>query len=402
MILSTEAREQAGHRVAIIGGGIVGLAHAHAAAKRGCTVDLFERHPKATSASVRNFGMLWPVGQPAGQDYTRAIRSRSIWLELAAVADVELEPCGSLHLAHHDDEWRTLQEFVALAGDRSFAVELLSPEQALARSPAINPNGLRGAMWSETELRVDPRTASEKIALYLDSLTNVNVHRNQLVCSVGERHLKTAMGQSFDFDSMVICSGDEFSVLFPEHFAAANLRKCKLHMLRTIPQPNGFRIGPHLASGLTLRHYKSFEACPSLADVKQRVAAEAPELDRFGIHVMASQSPDGHVVLGDSHEYGQDVEPFDKSRIDEWILRELKKILHLPDWTIDQRWTGIYAKCDRPVYKDNVSSNVQVCTGLGGAGMTLSMAIGEETIEGWFGASRNSSEPLEGCEVTHA
>jgi len=150
------------------------------------------------------------------------------------------------------------------------------------------------------------------------------------------------------FDRIVICSGHDFETLFPEIFSQTPIQKCKLQMMRTTGQVATWRLGPHLASGLTLRHYKSFRQCQSLQALIDRVSCEAPELDRYGIHVMASQDDSGKVILGDSHEYDSDIEPFDAALIDSLMLRELQKIIRLPSWQIESRWNGTYASSLSP------------------------------------------------------
>ena len=45
----------------IIGAGIVGLATARALSLKGFKVTVIERSGKAVGASVRNFGMIWPL-----------------------------------------------------------------------------------------------------------------------------------------------------------------------------------------------------------------------------------------------------------------------------------------------------------------------------------------------------
>jgi glycine/D-amino acid oxidase-like deaminating enzyme len=135
---------------------------------------------------------------------------------------------------------------------------------------------------------------------------------------------------------------------------------------------------------LTLRHYRNFEICPSLPALKRRVAVETPELDRYGIHVMASQNNVGSVILGDSHEYDDDIEPFDKSLIDDLLLRELRSVISLPDWTLSERWHGVYVKHPTaPIFTAEPLPNVFVRTGTGGAGMTMSFGLAELDWEHW-------------------
>ncbi len=61
--------------VAIVGGGILGIAHAFEAAKRGYSVVIFERSRQAQGASIRNFGLIWPIGQAPGKVHERALRT---------------------------------------------------------------------------------------------------------------------------------------------------------------------------------------------------------------------------------------------------------------------------------------------------------------------------------------
>ena len=98
--------------VAIVGAGILGLAHAYFAAKRGRSVVVFERTPQAQGASVRNFGMIWPIGQRAGVVHQMATRSRQIWNEILDEAALQYRPTGSLHVVYHQDEADVAREFV--------------------------------------------------------------------------------------------------------------------------------------------------------------------------------------------------------------------------------------------------------------------------------------------------
>src|SRR5262249_130406 len=149
--------------------------------------------------------------------------------------------------------------------------------------------------------------------------------------------------------------------------------RCKLQMLRAAPPAAGWRLGPMLAAGLTLRHYASFADCPTLPALKARVAREMPEYDRFGIHAMLSQNGAGELTIGDSHESGETVGPFDNPGIDDRILAYLGTFLDAPALRITARWHGTYCRhASEPFWVAQPTPEVAVVTGVGGAGMTLS------------------------------
>ena len=289
-------------QLAVVGGGILGLAHAYLAAKRGRSVALFERRPHACGASVRNFGTIWPIGQPAGDMHELALRSRALWLEMLEDTTLPYLPTGSLHLAHRRDELDVLQEFADLAADLGYRCTLESPSQILERSAAVRPHGLLGGLWSDTELTVDPRRIVGALPAVLREL-GADVYFSCPVLGIDLPRIETSRGE-WEAESVVVCSGDDFETLYPEIFATSGLTRCKLQMMRTAPQPDGWHLGPALAAGLTLRFYKAFRACKSLDALRARIARERPAYDQWHIHTLVAQTADGAITLGDSHEYG--------------------------------------------------------------------------------------------------
>ena len=197
-----------------------------------------------------------------------------------------------------------------------------------------------------------------------------------MICRV----IETGSG-SDEADVAIVCSGDDFETLFPAVFQHSGVTRCKLQMMRTRPQPNDWQLGPALAAGLTLRFYKSFQICSSLSALQKRFAAEKPEYEKYLIHVLVSQTADGAITLGDSHEYGPCVDIFNKSEIDDLILREAKTFLRLPDFEIAQRWHGVYSlHPERSYFEAEPANGVRIVTAPGGSGMTLSFGIAERTV----------------------
>ncbi len=368
----------------VIGAGIVGLATARALAIRGFSVKVFERSEKAVGASIRNFGMIWPIGQTTGKMYDRAVRSRNVWKEIAPAAGFWCEPAGSLHLAYHPDEWQVLEELYEAFRREGRPVQLLDKAAALAISQATVAEGLLGALYSRDEWIVDPREAVAALPGWLSEKFNVTFYWNKCVSYISDQVAYIGNEEEHAADLIFICNGADFETLYPEQFARLPVTKCKLQMMRLVSQPANWRIGPALCGGLSLIHYNSFKAAPSLPALRQRYAAEMPDYLRWGIHVMASQNGRGELTIGDSHEYGLTHDPFDKEFINRLVLDYLRKFACFKDWSLAESWNGIYTKLTdgEPDLFFSPEPYVYIINGVGGAGMTLSFGLAEELVAG--------------------
>ena len=363
----------------IIGAGIVGLATARALAVKGYAVKVFERTHKATGASVRNFGLIWPIGQPAGEMYQRALRSRLIWKEIGDTGAFWYNPIGSLHVAYHNDEWQVLQELYEIYKNER-ALNLLTPEQIAERSDAVVPGNLIGGLFSADEMVVDPREAVSALPEYLQEKYKVEFNWGKCVSYIADNTIYIGNNEEYEADIIFVCSGADFETLYPEVYATFPIVKCKLQMMRYAAQPDSWKLGPSLCGGLSLTHYKSFAVAPSLNQLKERYEQELPDCIEWGIHVMVSQNGKGELSVGDSHEYGLTHDPFDKAFINKLITDYLSTFAQFKNPVITETWNGIYPKLtngDTDLFC-SPEPGVYIINGVGGAGMTLSFGLAEE------------------------
>jgi len=363
--------------VVVIGSGIVGLAHALSACKRGQKVVVIEQTSEPIGASIRNFGMIWPVGQPSGTLKDTALLSRRIWLELAQEAELFADPCGSLQMAFHEIESKVLREFHNLHPDSTI---LLAPEEAAERFPTLSCHDLQLALFSDSEVCVNPRQALKRLPKYLQDQHGIEFHFDEAATSIQGDTVKTTK-REISAKHIFVCPGANFKVLFPDFFVRHGIEQCQIQMLRTTPIDPNLRIGTMFAGGLTLSHYTSFLVCASINELKAFHKSHYPEHVARGIHVMASQHESAEVTIGDSHTYGLDVLPFADELTDNLIVEYLGKMLSTNGWKITSRWQGIYSKHPTtPLLTERVSDFTTVVASPGGAGMTLSFGFAERNV----------------------
>lgn len=98
--------------LAVVGGGIIGLAHAWAAVRSGKRVALIERDVRANGASIRNFGFITVTGQERGDSWSLARRTRDVWAELAPAAGIPVEQRGLMLTARSAEALAVIEAFL--------------------------------------------------------------------------------------------------------------------------------------------------------------------------------------------------------------------------------------------------------------------------------------------------
>ncbi len=361
----------------IVGAGIVGLAHATIAARRGLSVVVVDRDARANGASVRNFGFVTITGQQAGDCWRRARRSREWWLDVAPKAGIEVVHQGLAVAVRRPEAAGVLEAF--LATEMGEGCEWLTPDAARARVPLL-AQGIRAVLWSPHELRVESRSAIPLLASYLERELGVRFVRNTLVTAIDVPTVWTSAGP-LRAERVVVCPGDDFLTLYPERLAAYGLTRCALQMLRVEPaQP--VALGAAVMSDLSLAFYKGYAELPEGRAFRAQLEREEPAALAAGVHLIAVQSADGSLVVGDSHDYADTPEPFGQTSVDDIIWQEMNQVLALPAPRVRERWLGVYASAkDRLMLIDRPSAAVRIVLVTSGTGASTAFGIAEDVLD---------------------
>ena len=367
--------------LAVVGAGIVGLAHALAAARAGQRVVVIDRDAQANGASIRNFGYITVTGQAAGDTWRRARRTREIWDEIAPAAGIAILHRATAAVARTPEAMAVLEEFAH--GTMAEDCELITAATLRNRMPMANADVI-GALWSPHERRIEARVAIPQLARHLESTFGVTIVRNALVRAVEPPALDTTVG-TFRAARVVVCPGNDLQTLFPEATAARGVRHCKLQMLRLAPQPAGWRLPCAIMGDLSLLRYGGFSACSAGAALRALLEREAADRLAAGVHLLLVQSADGSLVAGDSHDYGATPDPFAPAAIERMLIEEALRLIDVPDTTVIERWTGVYPSAEMPVIIEAPHPDVRVVVIASGTGMSVAFALAEEVIGGLLG-----------------
>ena len=374
----------------IVGGGIIGTFCAYHALKKGKSVLLLEKDAQPHEASIRNFGQIIPSGQSLENGFAWGKKSLKIYKELQEDADITLTKNGSLYIASDEAEMALLSEMSEKFQALDYPSQLFSSTEAVEKNPFLQKNYVKGGLFFPEEASINPLLMVHQLREFL--IEHLGLHYKNF-CPViavekkrGIEMISSANKQTFWGDHVILANGQDTQFLLPEHFPAAELRICKLQMMRLVPQKKQFT--SNLLTGLSIRRYDSFKSCLSYSALT--TTEEQKALQSKGIHILLKQAADGSILLGDSHEYVSANEQahlgFEIStEINELILSEAKKIVSLASWDLEATWIGHYleAKQDE-VYTKTVDTVIHIVNGIGGKGITTSPGFTYEYIQKLF------------------
>ncbi len=367
--------------LAVIGGGVIGLAHAITAARRGKRVVLIERERRANGASIRNFGFITVTGQERGASWALARRTRDVWHEIAPQAGIAVEHRGLYLSARSPEAIAVIEAF--LATEMGEGCALLSAEAFRSATGGLGSDDLCGALYSPHEIRVESRDAIPQLAHWARETLGIDMMTETVAFSSLPPRLETSRGV-IEAGQVVVCPGDDFSTLWPDRIAAYGLKRCRLSMLR-LADP-GMRLPGALMSDLSLTRYTGYAALPEAAALKAKLMAEQPRHFANGVHLIVAQGSDGSLIVGDSHHYDDLPGPFAPASAEDDILDEYARAFGRAAPPVLERWVGTYASAsDRTFLVDTPADNVRMVIVTGGTGASTSFGIAEQVLEDLMG-----------------
>lgn len=384
--------------LAIAGAGIVGLAHAVTAVQRGVPghrIAVVDKDHRCVGASIRNFGLVAVSGQRAGDTWRRAKHSRDVWVALAPQAGIEVRHHGLWVLGTRALSLPVLEAFCAT--DMGAECELLSAAEAAHRAPWLHTEGATCALYSPHELRVESRLALGQMADWLAAVHGVQFFWGEEALAVemggGHARLRTA-SRTLAAERVVLCPGTELNGIakpyLDAHFAAAHktnpLQLTRLQMLRVQPEVP-LKLGTAVMGDLSLVRYNGYADLPQCQPLLAQLQREEAQSLADGIHLIAVQSQDGSLVVGDSHHAAPSPEPFATEAVDQLIMRHLQRTLNVGAARIVERWTGHYptdptgAGTDCLITQPNPHLRVVLVTS--GTGASTAFGIAQDVLTGW-------------------
>lgn len=270
-------------------------------------------------------------------------------------------------VARHEDELAALRE--------SGVGRLLSAAETADLVPVADAVG--GAHLAD-DLQVDPREAAPAVAKHL-AAEGVAFHWRTSALGIEPGILHTSRGE-IRAATIVVAVGHDVDQLYPVIAEGEGIQRCALDMMLA----DGVGLDLPLLTGSSMLRYSAIAGAPSAADIRARLERQEPGVFAHDVNQMYTQRPDGTLIVGDTHDVGVAVSPFQDERAFS-LLERLSADLFGHPLRMRQRWQGVYAKGPGDFLRVAPADGVRIVSVTTGIGMSTGLGLAESIIADLWG-----------------
>lgn len=363
-------------RVAVVGGGAVGVTAARELATQGATVTLFERGELAAESTGRAAGICYDAVADR-IDAAVAAQAMARFRSLAVETRFSFTEHPYVWLAREGDDVRAeaIEEQVPRMRDRGRDVAFVEPADLQDRFPALRTDDIAVAAIAHDAAYTDPATYTEVVAEQARA-AGATIETNTEVSLAAGLAVETPTDRR-EFDAILVAAG-------------AHTRR----ILAAIDVP------------IPLKAYR----VQALVTEPAAVSTDIPILYDATAGVYC-RPRDGGLLVGDgTEERDFDPDDWDRTADEEFVTSALERLderltsdVDRPD--VDRAWAGLCtATPDRDPLVGDVAPGVYIAVGWHGHGFMRAPALGEavaseiadseaETRNNWVGEALDAFDP---------
>ncbi len=310
--------------VVIVGGGLLGMAHATAALNHGLSVTLVAPDEPAQDRSSDSLVMV--TGQRRGREWTQALRSTGFWRQLAPMIGLEIASTGMTMIARRMPALGLIEGFMRT--EMGAACQNLSAADIRKRIPGVEGQVTAG-FFSPHEFSIDIDKVTELWMQWLRLQPNIRVDNTPLV-NIDDAQVETK-GGIIHADTQIICPGPATLFNWPERqrrlgLTRVYLRRMIVSDLRIAPLPCA------VLTDLSLIQLAGFRDIPTANLLAERLGREQPEQISNGLHLLITPHHDNQILISACLRTDPDV--IGVQKIDQLILDEYEQLFGQPPATI--------------------------------------------------------------------
>ncbi len=268
-------------KVAIIGGGVIGVSTALFLAERGIPVALFEKGEIAGEQSSRNWGWCRRTGRDS-REMPLIVESMRLWdsMNERVGRETGFRVTGIAYTAEKEEEVERYAEWIKIASEHGIETQLLNGQQAASLAPGLT-RLLKGGMITPLDGRAEPQKAVPAFAAKAQELGAVILQN----CAV--RGIETTNGRvsavltekgRVACEAIVVAGGAWSRLIISSFDAHLPQLKVRSSVFRTSPIESG--VEPAIAfSDFALR--KRLDGGYTVASLGGSIADIVPDSFRF-------------------------------------------------------------------------------------------------------------------------